>query len=320
MLRDILKGGDPQVLASIQVLKAADADVVVLGGFDFDLNLMALRAFAKRVGGYPHQFALPSNRGLLTGQDLNADGKVSLPDDAVGYAAFAGQGGLAILSRWPIDLGAVQDLSNTRWLDLAGNIAPEGTDPEQLLSTTAHWIVPMSTPSWPTVQIMVWHATPPVFDGPEDRNGRRNHDEAFVWQGILDGRISGPFILTGLANLDPADGDGRPEALNALLTDPRITDPKPKSEMGVVTSSRDGGKNLFQNGDPALDTADWSDDGRGPGNLRVSYLLPSVDLTVVGSGVLWPDPETSLGRDVAKASRHRLIWVDLGCDGCGDGR
>ncbi|NAZ18120.1 endonuclease/exonuclease/phosphatase family protein, partial [Glutamicibacter soli] len=65
-----------------------------------------------------------------------------------------------------------------------------------------------------------------------------------------------------------------------------------------------------QKGDPALDTADWAD-ADGPGNLRADYVLPSQGLTVIAAGVLWPDPETEAGAIVARASRHRLVWVDL---------
>ena len=31
------------------------------------------------------------------------------------------------------------------------------------------------------IHFLVSHPTPPVFDGPEDRNGRRNHDEIRLW-------------------------------------------------------------------------------------------------------------------------------------------
>ena len=32
-----------------------------------------------------------------------------------------------------------------------------------------------------TVHFLVSHPTPPVFDGPEDRNGTRNFDEIRFW-------------------------------------------------------------------------------------------------------------------------------------------
>ena len=66
-------------------------------------------------------------------------------------------------------------------------------------------------------------------------------------------------------------------------------------------------------GDPALDTADWPDDG--PGNLRVSYVLPSTTFTVTRAGVFWPaagDPRAALlGGEGLAAGPHHLVWVDL---------
>ena len=68
--------------------------------------------------------------------------------------------------------------------------------------------------------------------------------------------------------------------------------------------------NRGQAGDPALDTADWRDDG-GPGNLRVDYVLPSAGLAITGSGVFWPAPGAPLADAAVEASDHRLVWVDL---------
>jgi hypothetical protein len=66
-------------------------------------------------------------------------------------------------------------------------------------------------------------------------------------------------------------------------------------------------------GNPAFDTADWPTDG--PGNLRVSYVLPSSDLPVTAAGVFWPAPDdplaTLLGQSEQGAGPHRLVWVDI---------
>ncbi len=37
-----------------------------------------------------------------------------------------------------------------------------------------------------TLHLLASHPTPPAFDGPEDRNGRRNHDEIRFWNDYLD--------------------------------------------------------------------------------------------------------------------------------------
>lgn len=320
LLRDTLSGADPQVEAAAAVVAAAHPDILVLTGIDYDYGLKALGAFAARVaaaGGpdYAHRFAFRPNTGMVTGLDLDGDGRLGGPGDAQGFGGFAGQGGMAILSRLPIDAAKAKDYSAFLWRDLPGAlIAGAGLSEDaaaiQRLSTTGHWAVPVTLPGGRDLTLLAWLASPPVFDGPEDRNGRRNHDEAALWNRLLDGALpfpapAGPFVLAGDANLDPVDGDGRPEALNALLVDPRLTNPRPGSAGGAAA---DGA----QKGDPALDTTDWPealpDD---PGNLRVDYVLPSADLTVTASGVYWPKLGEPGAEAAAAASAHRLVWVEV---------
>lgn len=307
LLRDIRSGKDEQVAAAVQVIAAAGADVLLLTGFDWDHDGAALSAFADllRAAGadYPHRHASRPNGGMATGLDLDGDGRTGTGDDAQGFGLFSGQGGMALLSRLP--LGEVTDHSALLWRDLPGNLMPK-VAPEvaevQRLSSTAHWEAPVQVGGTP-LTLLAWSATPPVFDGPEDRNGRRNHDEAAFWLTRLPAER---FVLLGDTNLDPVDGDGRREGIGALLA--RVQDPHPRSE-GAALAPRDGA-NAAQKGDPALDTADWPD-ADGPGNLRVDVVLPSPDLKVTGSGVLWPAPGQPLADAVAAASRHRLVWVDL---------
>ena len=71
--------------------------------------------------------------------------------------------------------------------------------------------------------------------------------------------------------------------------------------------AKEGGVNAAHRGDPALDTANWRDVD-GPGNLRISYILPSADWAVVDSGLIWPEPS---GSDGSPVTRHGLVWVDL---------
>ena len=306
-LRDILKAESPDIDATADLIAGTAPDAILLQGIDWDHGLAALAAFrdiiAAKGADYPHLFALRPNTGMQTGRDLDGNGRTGDPRDAQGYGRFAGVGGMAILSRWPVT--AHRDHSATLWTGLPGNLTrPEDPGLEiQRLSTTGHWSVSLDTGTGP-LHLLAFHATPPVFDGPEDRNGRRNHDEAAFWSAYLDGTF-GPapdtrFILLGDANLDPEDGDGRSDAIRALLTDPRLQDPEPASQTAETAAIRDGGANAMHTGNPALDTANWRDDG-GPGNLRVDYVLPSADWTVIDAGVAWP-------RD---GSRHGLVWVDL---------
>ncbi len=299
----------------MRVVRAANADVLVLGDVDYDLNGVVLAALSDQIGDYPHRYAKQPNRGLQTGRDLDGDGRIGGPGDAEGYGEFPGQGGLAVFSRFPIEAERVRDFTASPWVELPDNLSVgDGRDPVYM-STTAHWDVPVTLPSGSALHLLVWHGTAPVFDGPEDRNGRRNHDETRFWQLYLEGRLAATpprdFVLTGTANSDPFDGESRPEALRALLAHPLVGDPRPASEGGVAAAAADGGANEMHVGPAKLDTVDWLDEAGDPGNLRVDYVLPAAHMNVAGSGVLWPLAETSLGRDVRLASRHRLVWVDL---------
>ena len=308
----ILKN-DPQVLAVQQVIAAAHPDILLLTGFDYDADLVALTAFADGLAAlgqpYPHRFARRPNTGMATGLDLDGDGELGGPGDAQGWGRYSGAQGMAVLSRYPVEATAARDFSATLWRDLPGARLPDGMTADaaavQRLSTTAHWDVPVAAPGG-VIHLLAFAATTPVFDGPEDRNGLRNADEIGFWRAYLDGKLPwqppADFVILGLANLDPAKGSGRRNAIRALLSDPRLHDPAPESLGG------------------GADTADFPEPDDplkpGPGNLRVDYVLPSLSLSLQGAGVVWPAPDepaqAALAAAVTTASRHRLVWVDVG--------
>lgn len=312
LARDILSGTDPQVRAVVAVIAASRADVLLLTDIDWDADLAALSALQSALAdagaAYPNVFAPRPNTGLRTGLDLDGDGSASGPRDAQGYGRFPGQGGMAILSRLPIDTANARDFSTFLWRDLPGTLIeganlPQGAADVLRLPTTGHWDVPLALPGGASLNILAFYATPPVFDGPEDRNGRRNRDEAAFWLHYLDGALPwqpppGPVVLMGDVNLDSADGDGRADALRDLLDGPRLIDPAPVSAGAAAA------------GDPT-DTTDWAANKTARKNLRVDYVLPSSDLTLAGCAVLWPAANDPLEASVAAASAHRLVWVDI---------
>ena len=295
------------MLAVADRLVALRPDVLVLTDIDHDLGGAALGALAdllaQRGLSYPHRFHPTPNTGIATGLDLDRNGRLGEARDAQGYGRFPGDGGLAVLSRLP--LGVARDLSNVLWRDLPGNRMTEAERaddraPVQRLGTAGHWILTVEGPSG-AFDLWLFAATPPVFDGPEDRNGRRNADEIALWLRLLDGslpeRRDAPFVIAGLANLDPLDGEGLHETIAALLSHPELQDPRPASPGGPA-AARDAHR-----GDPAFDTADFGDPE--PGNLRVSYVLPSRDWQVTGAGVDWPVSPDDTGL------RHKMVWADL---------
>ncbi len=155
------------------------------------------------------------------------------------------------------------------------------------------------------LRLLVWYATPPVFDGPEDRNGRRNKDEALFWSRLLEGGLPwpaplAPFVVLGQSNLDPVDGDGVHAGIRALLGNPALQDLRPKGTAARLDAG--------QSGDPALDTALYP---KGVGGLRVDVLLPSIGLSVQTAGVLWPADSAPSAVNLATASRHRPVWADI---------
>ena len=339
---------DSQVLAVAEILLRVRPDVVLVNEIDYDPQGIALGRFAALLAevvaglpglNYPHRFAAPPNTGVPSGHDLDGDGRTMGPRDALGYGRFPGQYGMAVLSLYP--LGPSRTFRAFRWAELPGVVPPRNPDgtpywPDEVwralpLSSKSHWDVAVTLPGGTALHLLASHPTPPVFDGPEDRNGLRNAAEIGFWTQYLDGAAftddsgmaaslppEAAVVVLGDLNLDPADGDGRSGAIATLLAHPRLQDPRPASAGGAAAAAQ-GGANEGQQGDAAVDTADWRDDeGEGaPGNLRVDYVLPSAGLEVAGAGVFWPAPDDPLARLTATDGRerassdHRLVWVDL---------
>lgn len=302
MLRDILRLDDVPA-ASIEVILAARADILSLQDIDYDGSdaaITALRdALSERGLDYPYFVSLRPNTGWPTGVDLDGDGSTNGPRDAHGYGRFNGQGGLALLSRYPI--GEVRNFSETLWQDLpennAAGVTPDAAMPILRLHPVAAWDVEVLLPSGP-FHILTSHASAPVFDGPEDRNGIRNADELRFWELYLNGDwapdgapfAADAFAYLGTLNLDPERGEGRRAALHRLLSHDALQDPVPQGPLGAFT-------------------ADWNDPV--PGDLRVDYILPSANLSVTDAGIIWPE-SGALAEAVVAASAHRLVWVDVG--------
>ncbi|GAA4734283.1 endonuclease/exonuclease/phosphatase family protein [Isoptericola chiayiensis] len=353
LVADLSTPGNEQARTVAEVVQRADPDVVLLNEFDFDAAGEAVDLFRENYlevgqGGadpveYRYAYTAPSNTGVPSGFDLNNDGTVGGGDDAFGFGLFPGQYGMAVLSKYPIETDEVRTFQHFLWKDMPGALLPDdpATDapadwftPEELevvrLSSKSHWDVPVRV-GRRTVHVLASHPTPPTFDGPEDRNGRRNHDEIRFWADYVtpgkasryiyddDGGRGGlhpgaRFVVLGDQNADPADGDSYDVAIDQLLEHPRITDPAPTSEGAVEAAALQGGANDTHTGDPALDTADFADGA--PGNLRADYVLPSKHgLRVRDAGVFWPvqaDPLSALtGTYPFPSSDHRLVWVDL---------
>jgi hypothetical protein len=353
LIADLSTPDNLQAQNAAETIQRVRPDVLLINEFDFDARGEAARLFQRNylsVGHngaapihYPFRFVAPSNTGIPSGFDLDNDGTVGGPNDAFGFGAYPGQFGMAVFSRFPILRRHVRTFQHFLWKDMPGALLPDDPatpapadwySPEELavfrLSSKSHWDLPVLI-GGRVVHTLVSHPTPPVFDGPEDRNGTRNFDEIRLWadyvvprrsrylyddQGRRGGLARGAsFVIMGDQNADPFDGDSIPGAAQQLLEHPRVnTSLTPSSPGGPEQAALQGGANLTHRGDPAFDTADFAD-VPGPGNLRVDYVLPSRDLRMLAARVFWPLSTDPLFRLVGvfpfPTSDHRLVWVDV---------
>ncbi|MFD0852566.1 endonuclease/exonuclease/phosphatase family protein, partial [Actinomadura adrarensis] len=194
--------GNAQARTIAEIVQRSRPDVLLINEFDHDAQGRAARLFqdnylSQGQNGaapirYPYRYTAPSNTGIPSGHDLNNDGTVATTpgsdaygQDAYGYGFFPGQYGMVVYSKHPIDLRGVRTFQKFRWKDMPGAVLPPGyySDAELAdlrLSSKSHWDVPVRI-GRDTVHFLVSHPTPPTFDGAEDRNGRRNHDEIRLW-------------------------------------------------------------------------------------------------------------------------------------------
>lgn len=344
-----LRNDDEKAKKIAAVIQHQRPDILLLNEFDFDAEGVAADIFRKtfleksqdgqKPISYPYVFSAPVNTGVQSGMDLDNNGTAGgigreRGNDAFGYGLHPGQYGMLVLSQFPIDTAKVRTFQNLLWKDLPGALVPTNPStklpwykadvwPRLRLSSKSHWDVPITTPRG-TIHFLVSHPTPPVFDGPEDRNGARNHDEIRLWaeylsnqntqwlcddKGTCGGLSNGAqFVIAGDLNADPNDGDGVTGAIKQLLDHPRVLNhAAPTSEGAVISSQNIGQGNTSHKGNPAEDTGLFNPK---VGNMRVDYVLPCANLGIKSSGVFWLKPEDT-GYHWMDASDHQMVWVDL---------
>jgi endonuclease/exonuclease/phosphatase family metal-dependent hydrolase len=344
-LTEELKNDNEQISKIAAIIQAVGPDILLLNEIDRDeqaAELFLKNHLSRDDPAWKYFFAGPVNTGVDSGLDLDANGKLKEPNDAWGFGAYPGQYGMAVFSRFPIQQEAIRTFQKFRWSQMPQALRPMLPDGEpskqksyysdevwnQLrLSSKSHWDVPIQIGDQ-TIHLIASHPTPPVFDGPEDRNGCRNHDEIRMIMDYIAADDTGDylvddqgnrgsmqpntsFVVVGDLNADPVDGDGRAQAIRKLLEHPRVAKyPAPQSSGGVEAAAASAGANLKHQGNPANDTGDFND--KNPGNLRIDFVLPSANLKVLASGVYWPSKSQSPeSAQLVNASDHRLVWVDI---------
>ncbi len=285
LLRDLSTPDDAQVRAVAEIIQRVRPDILLLQEFDYDAAGASLAAFQANYLGrsqngqppihYEYTFFTASNTGIPSGFDLDDDGQVGGRWRCAGLRRIPG----------PVRDGAAVTISHRPTPGLAPSASscgaicrrpccptirgrpprPTGIQPQELavlpLSSKNHWDVPVRIGKR-TLHLLISHPTPPAFDGPEDRNGKRNHDEIHFWRDYLTtgsnayirddrgrygGFRGGDFLVMGDLNSDPVDGASVKDAIQSLLTHPWINSTViPASAGAVEASAQQGGVNATQ--------------------------------------------------------------------------
>jgi len=371
LITDLSTPDNAQAKTIAEIIQRNNPDILLLNEFDYDAtgtaaslflqNYLAVSQNGATPVDYPYVYVAPSNTGVASGFDLDNNGTIGGGNDAFGFGNFEGQYGMVLFSKHEILTDEVRTFQNFLWKDMPGNLLtadPTVDDPQTpvnenlngfyspeeidvlRLSSKSHWDIPINI-NGQVFHVLAAHPTPPVFDGTEDRNGKRNFDEIRFWTDYVtpgegdyiydDAGVTGGlanrarFVILGDYNADPFDGDAytnkdgigaanqffNTPAIQGSTTDASIT---PTSAGGPDAAERQGALNAINLGNPAFDTADFGPDTT-VSNLRVDYALPSINTTIVNSGVFWPTAEDSffnlVGDFPFPSSDHRLVYVDL---------
>jgi hypothetical protein len=335
----LASGVNPQIKNIAEIIQRIRPDIILLNEFDYTASAdKGVGAFINNYLHKPQQGAEPIdypyfytnsvNTGVDSGLDLNGDGVASgNKDDAFGFGFYPGQYGMVLLSKYPIDQQSIRTFQHFLWKDMPDNLLSSINDPQgrdyyssaaqQILrlSSKSHWDIPLLIDG-KSLHILASHPTPPVFDGPENRNGKRNHDEVRFWVDYLSGAAQADyiyddkgakggfkgqaFVLLGDQNASLEEGDSHKQAIMKLLNHPSINN-------NSIPASDGGKEHSPENPLAATHTAEW--------RMRADYVLPSASgLKAAGAGVFWPikrDPLARLVSSRSASSDHRLVWVDV---------
>ena len=343
VLQRVLSTGEhPQVKNVAEIIQRVNPDVLLLNEFDyiadktkgvdaFISHYLNVSQNGQRAVDYPYTYIAPVNTGLATPFDLDNNGRAEqLGGDAHGFGLYPGQYGMALLSKNPIDINNIRTFQRFKWHHMPHPQQPYIPSPQQKetewtpwydakewqslrLSSKSHWDVPVLV-NGESIHILAMHPTPPSFDGEEDRNGKRNHDEIRLMADYLSpdkgsyiyddngNKVSlqhnTRFVLVGDFNAADIGDKYREGVIEQLTENPLVNN--------TVLPISCGGAESFSVAYSDRYTASWG--------ARADYVLPSAQFDITDAGVFWPTKNSELYRLVDKreaSSDHRLVWVTL---------
>ena len=336
-LEQALANNHQQIKNIAEIIQRVNPDIILLNEFDrtsddhkalkqFITDYLNVSQNKQQPINFPYFYQAPVNTGVKSPADFNGDGiKGEIPQDTYGFGYFPGHFGMALLSKYPIDEKNIRTFQFFKWKDMPKALKPINPETQQpwyneeawqvfRLSSKSHWDIPVQVGN-KTIHILASHPTPPVFDGEENRNGKRNHDEIRFWHDYITpskgdyiyddkhkfGGLAKQqrFVILGDQNASNTDGDAILTGINLLLQSPFIQDAKPQS-LGAKENAKNNPNGQYH-------TAYW--------RMRADYVLPStLGWHIEDSGVFWPVKTAKtfrLIKDRKASSDHRLVWLDL---------
>ncbi|RUO32271.1 endonuclease/exonuclease/phosphatase family protein [Aliidiomarina sedimenti] len=334
LIERLASGDEAQIQNVAEIIQRTRPDILFLTEFDyiadpgkgveaFSTNYLQVAQGGQQPIDYPYYYYAPVNTGQPSPYDLDRDGVASgTGADAWGFGSYPGQYGMLVLSKYPINKDQVRTFQQFKWKDMPDYLPTRTADGDDWyseeawqdfpLSSKSHWDLPIEVDG-ETLHLLASHPTPPVFDGPENRNGIRNHDEIRFWRDYIhnaeyiydDRNQSGGlaaqqrFFIVGDLNASADEGDGIRSAIAGLLNDELV--------QGAAEPVSSGAAAHSESAYAASHTAAWG--------MRADYVIPSVyGVTVVDSGVFWPaagEPGHGLVSSRGASSDHRLVWLDV---------
>ena len=338
-MADLSTPNNAQAATVAEIIQRVRPDVLLINEFDFDAARRWRRLFQDNYLSVPHNGAPPpidypyaSSRrrtpGSRPASTSTTTGASAGPDDAFGFGFFPGQFGMAVYSHVSDRHDGVRTFQTSSGRTCRARCLPDDPatpapadwySPAELdvfrLSSKSHWDLPIDDRG-KIVHFLVSHPTPPVFDGPEDRNGTRNHDEIRFWAdyispgrqratstttraagGLKPGAL---FVIAGDQNSDPLDGDSIPGSIQQLLDHPLVNTKLTPSSRVPSSRPRSRAARTPRTERPGVRHGRLRRRAR-PGNLRADYVLPRKNLQIVDAARLLAALDRSAvppGRDV----------------------
>lgn len=343
VLKRVLSDGEHQQVKNIaEIIQRVKPDILLLNEFDYIADTsQGIESFVKHYLNVPQNgqqavdykffYVSTVNTGEPSIFDLDNNGKKEkYGGDAYGYGLYPGQYGMAVLSKYPIETTDIRTFQTFMWQHMPNAqkpITPASDANEKpkpwysddewqafRLSSKSHWDIPVNV-NGNIIHILAMHPTPPNFDGEEDRNGTRNHDEIRLMADYLNPergayiyddtgqkqslKENDRFVLVGDFNAADIGDKHRPDVIEQLTESPLVNNTLIPTSVGGAEASSEAFSNRY--------TAYWG--------ARADYVLPSsYGFTVKDAGVFWPSKSDELHRlvkDRQASSDHRLVWVEL---------